>query len=117
MSSLIKNHAAVSAEITEADLEEIRAAIDADNRKRETATLAQGFADCEALISEGLRKLAEAEDIKAGEAQELGRVAKGAGGMIEYQNEHLRRSARAACLREAALAVSLGQFRDVPRGE
>jgi hypothetical protein len=79
---------------------------------RENDALAQGFADAEALIAEGLRKMAEAED----GAARLARLASRSS-VDEANARYLRHEARSACLREAALAVSVGQFRDVPKGE
>lgn len=65
------------------------------------------FADCEALVSAGLLALAEKEDEKAQAAHEA---------WCRFVTEALRlerdaHKARAACLSEMSLAVSLGQFR------
>lgn len=60
--------------------------------------LTQGFADCEALVVLMFEALADTEDEKA----------------LKYAPQGIEREGRetrAACLREAALAVSLGQHR------
>lgn len=86
--------------------------------------LAQAFADCEMLIAQGLLALAEREDAKALAADaRLQEIADERGMLVIslLASHHLpaeeqwdlgaRHEFRAACLREAALAVSVGQFR------
>lgn len=70
-------------------------------REAEDVARLEGFTDCEALVSLGLRALAEREDKKVGAAFSAHEVAPVVA----------RHEARAAVLREMALAVSLGQFR------
>lgn len=73
--------------------------------------LAQGFADCEALVSAGLLAQAEKEDAAARFLRDR------AENLLLSENPHAvtllaeRAEYRAACLREMSLAVSLGQFR------
>lgn len=92
----------------------------------EDAAALAAFADCEALIAAGLLALAKAEEAKADKAGAAGEEAYRA--YQEFAAERTYRANlwqrwkdseaardshdhRAACLREAALAVSVGQFR------
>ena len=83
-----------------AEAERLAAAFAAGRRQGLEEAMPLAFADCEALIAAGLLALADREDDQRGVAFHDGNVAKA------YRYE-----TRAACLREAALAVSVGQFR------
>lgn len=93
------------------------AEVEAERDRLKTDALPIAFADCEALVSAGLLALAEKEDGLAAEAYRLAATHRQTSVRAAANASLDRHKARAACLREMSLAVSLGRFRTVECNE
>ena len=86
------------------------AALMAEVRQAEEAARLDGFETCEGLVAEMLEAMAQAEAGKASTAYHA-YIRAEMGEVFDAKDRHVRHEARAAALREAALAVRLGQAR------